>query len=386
MNDSFEFATAGRIIFGTGRLREVGPIAASLGQRILLITGAQTGRAEAVRKQIEAAGCHVVVESVAGEPTLEIAGQLAAHAREEKSDLVVGFGGGSVIDAAKAAAALATNRQPVTHYLEVIGDGQPLTCDPLPVIAIPTTAGTGAEVTRNAVLHSPEAGVKISLRSPRMLPRVALVDPETMLSLPPAITATTGMDALTQLIESFVSVRANAMTDALCRTALPRVVRSLDKAFLDGTDLVARTDLAFASLMSGLALANAGLGAVHGLAAPLGGRFNAPHGAVCAALLAPVLQMNLAIARQKREMLPTVAKFAELVDLLSPGGEKEPEALILKVSLLTSRLGIQGLSHHGVSKTDFATLAELGLAASSMKGNPVSLSSENLQGVLAQAL
>ncbi len=202
------------------------------------------------------------------------------------------IGGGSALDLGKAAAALIANGGDPLRYLEIIGDGQPLARPSLPCICVPTTAGTGSEVTRNAVLGSPAHGVKASLRSPQMLPAVALVDPELTYDLPPALTASTGLDALTQVIEPFVSARANAFVDAICRDAIPRVIAALPAACAG--DRAARAEMAYASLCGGLALANAGLGAVHGFAGPIGGRFPAPHGAVCAVLLPHVVAINAA--------------------------------------------------------------------------------------------
>ena len=220
-------------------------------------------------------------------------------AKAERCELVIGFGGGSALDAAKAIAAMLANGGELLDYLEIIGRGKPLTKPSAPFIAIPTTAGTGAEVTRNAVLASPEHKVKVSLRSPLMLAKVAVVDPELTYDLPSALTASTGLDALTQLIEPFVCNRANPMTDGLCVEGLRRAARSLRMAFGKGRDQDAREDMAVASLFGGMALSNAGLGAVHGFAGPIGGSFSAPHGAICAALLPHVMAMNLRALRQR---------------------------------------------------------------------------------------
>lgn len=386
MISNFEFATAGRIVFGAGRLKDLGSIAGEIRRRILLVVGSRPERADGVRKYLAASGCQVSIATVEKEPTLELAEALGQEAGKSKAELVVGFGGGSVIDAAKAAAAMATNEGPVLRYLEVIGEGKSLAERPLPVIAIPTTAGTGAEVTRNAVLHDPKTRLKVSLRSPLLLPRVALVDPETTLTLPPEVTAATGMDALTQLIESFLSCRATALTDAFCREAIPKIAGSLERSFRDGTDLVARTDVAFASLCSGLALANSGLGAVHGLAAPLGGAFAAPHGAVCAALLVPVLRVNLAAAQASVTNQRTVDRFRELAGILIGAEVPEPTAAIEWLAKLTAALAIPGLAAYGLQPEHFADIAHQGLAASSMKGNPVPLSQQVLEAVLGAAL
>lgn len=383
--NSFEFATAGRIVFGAGRLKELPRLIDPGVIRILVVTGSSLERAHPVLQYIADAGGAVETFQVLGEPTIKCAEEGARCARAFDAQLVVGLGGGSVIDAAKAIAALTRNAGPVIEYLEVIGAGKPLSNDPLPFIAIPTTSGTGAEVTRNAVLLSEEHRVKVSLRSPKMLPTIALVDPQTTLGLPPETTATTGMDALTQLIEPFLSCRANPMTDAICREALPRVARSLEKAFMDGSDLDARTDLSFGSLSSGLALANSGLGAVHGFAAPIGGMFSVPHGAVCAALLPAVLQMNL----QKLEKNPGgggfLARLAELAAILTGDDGAAPQAAIQWVAELKARLGIKDLKTLGITVKDHGLIATKAASASSMKGNPVALTHLELIEVLGRS-
>ncbi|MDH3346115.1 MAG: iron-containing alcohol dehydrogenase, partial [Kiritimatiellaceae bacterium] len=273
---NFEFATAGKIVFGCGTLAQAVPAALRFGRSALVVTGRNPDRAAPLLDGLKREGVEVKLFSTSGEPTVEMARQ----ATEFNADVVIGFGGGSVIDLAKAVAALMTNPGDPLDYLEVIGKGLPLAELPVPCIAIPTTAGTGAEVTKNSVLASPEHRVKVSMRHPSMIPDLAIVDPECTCSMPPAVTASTGLDALTQLLEAFISKKANPMTDGLCREGLPRAVRSLRRAFENGDDLVAREEMAAASLFGGLALANAGLGAVHGFAGPLGGMFNAPHGMV----------------------------------------------------------------------------------------------------------
>ena len=264
-----------------------------MGSRALVVTGRSDAPSADVIASLHASGLPLVRWPVDGEPTIASARAAVEAARQHRADVVVACGGGSAIDLGKAVAALLANPGDPLDYLEVVGRGQALTERSVPFIAVPTTAGTGAEVTRNAVLSVPEARQKVSLRSPLMLPALAVVDPELTLALPPALTASTGMDALTQLIEPYVSVKANPLTDAICLEGLPRVARALRRAVADGNDLDARTDMALGSLFGGLALANAALGAVHGFAAPIGGRFPAPHGAVCAALLPHVMRANV---------------------------------------------------------------------------------------------
>jgi alcohol dehydrogenase class IV len=253
----------------------------------------------------------------------------------------------------------------------------------LPCIAIPTTAGTGSEVTRNAVLVSPDHGVKASLRHPWMLPSVALVDPALTVGVPAAITASTGLDALTQLIEPFLSVKANPMTDALCLEGVRRAARSLKRAWTDGDDLAAREDMALASLLGGLALANAGLGAVHGLAAPLGGLAPVPHGAACAALLPHVLEANL---RASGPGSPVWVKFQELAGLLTGNPGADAQDGLRWVQDLVTELRVPGLGRYGLSAADLDLIAERGLAASSMKANPVTFDRAALVAILVKAM
>jgi alcohol dehydrogenase class IV len=324
--------------------------------------------------------------SVRGEPTTDLAREGVGTLRREGCDLVVGIGGGSAIDAGKAIAALAANSGEPLDYLEVVGRGRALEHPSLPCIAVPTTAGTGAEVTRNAVLASPEHRVKASLRHVSMLPRVAIVDPELTYGLPPALTASTGLDALTQLIEPFVSVRANPMTDAVCLEGMRRAARSLARAFADGRNAVAREDMSLASLFGGIALANAGLGAVHGFAAPVGGAFDAPHGAVCAALLPHVMEANILALRTRASASPALGRYRHVARVLTGRPDAEPEDAVKWVASLVQELRVPGLAAYGVRTEDVAELAAKAAQASSMKGNPIALTPEELAGILDRAL
>lgn len=374
MISGFEFATATRIVFGSGSISQLETIAKGLGARPLLVTGSNPAR---VPKQ--AAFSSAAVLNVSGEPTFELARAGVAKARAAGCDSVIAIGGGSVIDAGKAIAMLLSNGGDPLDYAEVIGAGQPITKPSLTFIAIPTTAGAGAEVTRNAVLTSTEHKLKVSLRSPFMLPTVALVDPELTLDLPPAITAATGMDALAQLIEPFVSIRANPMTDALCREGIIRVARSLRTAYADGKNLAARTDMALGALLGGMALANAGLGAVHGFAAPIGGMFNAPHGAICAALLAPVMEAN------SRHTTPQF-RYEEISRLLTASSTATIADGIAFLRQLTRDLNIPPLRTYGLDESVIPTVVEKAATASSMKANPVALTPAELAAILRAAL
>ena len=382
----FDFATAGRILFGVGAIRDVGPIARTMGTRALVVTGRNSDRAAQLLELLSEQSLSHTLFSNAGEPTIQAVCAGTERAREGGCDLVIAFGGGSAVDGGKAIAALLTNPGDVFDYLEVIGRGRPLTAPSAPFIAIPTTAGAGAEVTRNAVLTSPEHRVKASLRSPLMLARLALVDPELTYHLPQAITASTGLDALTQLIEPFVSVRANPMTDSVCREGMGRVARSLRRAYEKGDDAGAREDMALASLCGGLALANAALGAVHGFAAPVGGMFNAPHGAVCAALLPHAMEINVRALRERASGSETLRRFDEIASILTGRVDATAADGITWVREICAALEIPPLHAYQITHSALPELCDKAAVTSSMKGNPVALKREEMQEILERAL
>jgi alcohol dehydrogenase class IV len=317
---------------------------------------------------------------------LELVAEGVALCRRQQCDLVIGFGGGSALDAGKAIAALAANPGEILDYLEVVGRGQPLQNAPLPYLAIPTTAGTGSEVTRNAVIGVPAERVKVSLRSPRMLARVALVDPELCYGLPPEITASTGMDALTQLIEPLVCNRPSPLTDALCRDGIARTAWALPRAYADGMDAEARQAMSLASLFGGMALANARLGAVHGFAGVIGGMYPAPHGAVCARLLPPVTEQNLRALRQREPQNPVIQRYEEVTRLLTGDRSAGPEDAVPWLEALGSTLAIPPLSRYGVKACDLDAIVAKSERASSMQGNPIRLTPEELAEILERAL
>lgn len=377
----FEFATAARVIFGEGKAAVLPEIARSFGARAMVVTGASAERAASLVSALSAQ-----TFAVSGEPTVDLVREGARRAREAGCDVVISVGGGSVIDAGKAVAALATNGGEPLDFLEVVGKGRAIAEMPLPFIAVPTTAGTGSEVTRNAVLGSTERGVKASLRSPMLLPRVALVDPEWTYGLPPAVTASTGLDALTQLIEPYVSARANPLTDAICVAGMERAAGALRRAYRDGADRDARRDMALASLFGGLALANSGLGVVHGFASPLGGGWKAPHGALCAALLPHGIAANVAALRARAPEHPALEKYAAIARLLTGRKDARAEDGIEWVRALCAELNIPALEAWGISETDLPGVVEEAARASSMKANPLRLTSEELMGVARAAL
>jgi alcohol dehydrogenase class IV len=384
-SSSFEFATANRIVFGAGKAAEIGTLAVSMGRCALVVIGGSAGalvRVESTLERLTAVGIDYATFSVTGEPTIQTIRDGLEQARRETCDCVIGFGGGSVLDTAKAIAAMMSNAGDPLDYLEVVGRGQAIAKPSAPCIAVPTTAGTGSEVTRNAVLGVPEHHVKVSMRSPLMLPRVAVVDPELTYDLPPELTASTGLDALTQVIEPLVSCRANPLTDGICREGIKRAARSLVAAVESG-DPQSREDMAVASLCGGLALANAGLGAVHGLAGPLGGLIPAGHGAIVAALLPHVMAANVAALRRHGKSLERYDEVARLVTGSAKAGADDGVAW---VSELCARLAIRPLGRLGFRESMIEDLVVKAERASSMKGNPVHLEVAELHQVVREAL
>jgi alcohol dehydrogenase class IV len=384
----FEFATADRIVAGPGRAAELPGVLAGLGSRALVCTGANPARHASL---LAGLGMPAAVFGVASEPTAELARAGIAAAREHGADVIAAIGGGSVIDLGKAVAMLLANGGDPLDYLEVVGAGQPITRPAAPCVAVPTTAGTGAEVTANAVLAVPEHRLKASLRSPLMIPRVALVDPELAVSCPPPVTAASGLDALTQCLEPFVSVRATPLTDGLAREGLRRAASGLRAAYADGDDLAARTDMAICALLGGMALANAKLGAVHGLAGVIGGTADVPHGMACAALLAPVIEANVRTLQSAAPGSPAsnraaLDRYAEAAQLLTgkPGASIEDGLAWIGETL--TRLGVPGLAAFGLGPGQAGDIAATAMTSSSMQGNPVPLSQDELTAVVLQAL
>jgi alcohol dehydrogenase class IV len=381
---SFEFATANRIIFGAGKLNELGKHIEGNTKRLLLVRGHSSDAIPRLRELLSVLGISFTEFQVHGEPTTEVvrAGVKAA----QNCNMIMGLGGGSVLDTGKAIAALVTNPGDVFDYLEVIGKGQPLVNASLPYIAIPTTAGTGSEVTRNAVIESPEQNVKVSLRSPLMLPYIALVDPELTYNLPPEITASAGLDALTQLIEPFVSVKANPMTDAISREGIYHAARSLKRAYENGADKEAREGMSLASLLGGLALANAALGAVHGFAGPLGGMLRAPHGALCARLLPFVMETNIRALETRQPEHSALGRYVEIARILTGDHDVSARDGVSWTTELVDTLGIPGLSTYGMNEKNFPEAVEKTMKANSFKGNPIALDKEELMLILEKAL
>lgn len=383
---NYSFFTSPAILFGAGIRHEALERLTSLGKRPFVVTGGPKPEAdtflEELRKHLPGAFMYRVPS---GEPSIPLVNQALSEAKRHRCDSVIAVGGGSVIDTGKAVAALLTNGDDCLEFLEVVGRGKALQRPPVPMAALPTTAGTGTEVTKNAVISSPEHNVKVSMRSEMMIPRLAVVDPELCLSMPPSVTAHTGLDALTQLLEAFVTRKRNPLTDGICREGIHRAARSLSRAFEDGSNIEARTDMSWASLFGGMALANAGLGAVHGFAGPMGGMYHLSHGLICACLLPHVFDANLKALSSRDNDRDLLDRFADLAVLLTGPGAANPEAALSWIHAACTRLGIPRLSDLDIPRADFPDIARKAMNSSSMKGNPVDLLEEDLLDILERA-
>lgn len=390
---SFDFFCLARVIFGRGTLDRVGPLSAGFGRHALVVTNAgqpgDGGVVDRLAGLLTAEGVAVTWCRQRGEPTVTDVEHALLAARSASCDWVIGLGGGSAIDAAKAVAGLLTNPGSPLDYLEVVGQGLPLRQPAAPWIAVPTTAGTGAEATRNAVLGCPEKKFKASLRSEHLLAKIAVIDPELAVSAPPPVTAASGLDALCQLIESYTSNRAQPMTDALALQGVSLAARALPRVCADGADLDAREAMALAALFSGISLANAGLGAVHGFAAPLGANFPIPHGTICAALLPHVVSANIAALAGESMQHPYLERYAELGRRLTGkrtlGHDEALDRCRRFLFDLVSKLNVPPLREFGLAPRNIPDMVALARKASSMRYNPVVLSDETLSQILAAA-
>jgi alcohol dehydrogenase class IV len=380
----FEFATSNRIIFGAGTVSEVPNLAVSLGRRIFYIYNRSTFNQPIVDSLISA-GLNPLPYQVHGEPTIDSVQKAVEEARKGKCDVVIGMGGGSTLDTGKAVGILLNNPGNLTDYLEIVGTGRAFQNPSLPYIAIPTTAGTGSEVTRNAVILIPDHQIKVSLRSHYMLPRYSIVDPELSYGMPPEITASTGLDALTQLIEPFVCNTPNPMSDAICREGIPRIARSLLTAY-GGHSTDAREDMALASMFGGIALANARLGAVHGLASPIGGMIASPHGSICARLLPIVFEANIKALQDLPTGSNTMNRFREVARLLTGDPTSNPEDGVEWIWNVCNYVKILPLGQLGLNPTFFPAIISKAQQSTSMKGNPVSLSNKELIDILHKSI
>jgi len=383
---NIDFSTAGRIIFGSGKLSMLSGIIGNFGERVLIVKGSKNPDPARLISICDSAGLRVSIFVVDHEPDIEMVNRAIQFARQEKCEFVIAFGGGSVIDAGKVVAALLSNDGSLLDYLEVVGKGKALENRSKPYIAIPTTAGTGSEVTRNAVISVKKERVKVSMRNAFLLPAISLVDPELTLGVPPEVTVVTGMYALTQVIEPYVTRFPNPMVDLFCKEGISRGSAFLYQAWVNGSDIEARENVSWMSLMGGLALANAKLGAVHGFAGPIGGMFNAPHGAICAALLPAVMLVNSEIIRKSSNETEKLERFQDISRWITGNDQATIKDGSDWISALCKKMKIPGLSSMGIKRSDFQLIIEKSGKSSSMKGNPVQLSQEDMARILELSL
>jgi alcohol dehydrogenase class IV len=381
----FEFATAGRILFGEGTMADGVRSFGQYGKKALIVSGKGGANPQQLVGLLEQTNLKYQILTVNGEPTVEMVRSGCELAKNLDLDYVIAYGGGSVIDAGKAISGLLTNPGDILDYLEVVGNGRSLANPACPMIAIPTTAGTGSEVTRNAVITVADKGMKVSLRSPYLLPELAIVDPELTYSMPPEITASTGMDALAQVIEPYVTRKMNPLVDLYCEEGMKRAGKSLLAAYQDGENVEARNDMCFTSLMGGLALANAGLGAVHGFAAPIGGMFNAPHGVICARLLPGVVEANTSAVLKSNDAV-LIQRYHNVARWITGNPQATIHDLVQWLQQLCYELLIPRLSAIGIRRENFADIATKASIASSMQANPVKLSQDELIAILENSL
>jgi alcohol dehydrogenase class IV len=382
----FEFMTASRIIVERGGLKQVGKLAKSFGERVLLVGRLASDDTKKAIEYLNNEGCIVTEVNVKGEPSVDSINEILALSKANQCEVVVAIGGGSVLDSGKTIAALMTNTNDIMDYLEVIGNGVPVSKKSLPFIAVPTTSGTGAEATKNATILSAAHKVKVSIRSPYMLPDVVLLDAQLTVSVPKDVTASTGLDALTQVLEPYVSKMANPITDAFAKEGLTRAARSLKKAYDQGDDIDAREDMAIASLFGGISLANAKLGAVHGFAGVLGGMFPIPHGVVCARLLPFVTRKNIEVLNARDSLNPAVKRYEDVAKILTDNPSAKAMDGVAWLEDLCKHLDVAPLRAFGVKEEHFEEIINKSMNASSMKGNPIDLTFDELKDILQQAL
>ena len=374
----FSFFSPQALHFGRGQAAQAATLAAGFGTRVLIVHGSNAARAAWLVEDCRAAGLSVTTQICGAEPSLPALEAALASVSADRPDVVVALGGGSVIDFAKALAALIPCAGAPLDYLEGVGGGKPLDRAPLPMIALPTAAGTGAEVTKNAVIAVPEHGVKVSLRDARMIPDIAIVDAGLMQGAPRRVTLAAGLDAVTQVIEPYLSVKATPMTDALCQAAIPKGLAAL-RAVVEHDAAEAWDDMAWVSTCGGLALANAGLGAVHGFAGVIGGQTGAPHGEICGALLPAVLASHLDRAQAGTQIHTRLMWVLGLIDATF---DVQDAAGITALRDWSRQMGLRRLAEMGLNPEDHAEVARLSAGASSMKGTPFALTQDELIAIL----
>lgn len=387
MIDPFILTSPPLIHFGIGKYCSIPGIVKQFGDRVLLLTGSasfkSTDSYHSLLNAFDKKGYKTFKEKIENEPSPELIDQITGKYRKEKIKIVVAIGGGSVMDAGKAISAMLPLKNSVMNYLEGVGSGEIHTGEKVPFIAVPTTAGTGSEATKNAVISKVgENGFKRSLRHNNFIPDVAIVDPELTVSCPKEITAYTGMDAFAQLLESYLSTTASRLTDTLCIEGLRRIKNSLHAAVENPENIAARTDMSYAALLSGITLSNAGLGVVHGFASSIGGFFNIPHGVVCGTLMAICNKLTVTKLRRKQKDSIFLYKYARLGEMFVEKKLKSEDASIdAFLELLddwTESLAMPRLSSYCITNKDFDRIVE----ATSSKNNPVKLRDEELIAVL----
>ncbi len=383
-----------QIHFGPGRIGDVAELIAGYGNRIALVTGessfAASRRLQSLLSELDQRDIcreHVVIP---GEPTPEMIDAAVRRLRADPPAAVLAVGGGSALDAGKAIAGLTPGGAPVTDYLEGVGSGRVYRGPALPMVAVPTTAGTGSEATRNAVIgRAGRGGFKKSFRDNALVPRHAVIDPDLLASCPAPVIAANGMDALTQLLESYLSTRASRFTDALARSGLESIRDGLESLYRsEGADAAARERMAWAALASGICLAQSGLGSVHGLAAPLGALFPIPHGVACGAVVAEATAINVAAAGRVESGDRILRRYAEVAALLcgTPVDDRDAAAALVDwLRQLTRRLGVPGLSAYGVTDADVAELVA-NSRGNSMRTNPVELTDDEIANLVRRCL
>lgn len=385
MSNIFCFMTAQDIRFGRGAVDAALSELQRFGDKLAVIHGKNGDRVDWFIHALEGLGIEILRVAIPREPDIALIEQAVSEAMEAGSKAVISIGGGAVIDAGKAIAGLLPAHRPILDHLEVVGLGLPLDQEPLPFVAIPTTSGTGAEVTKNAVLSVPEASRKVSLRDPRMLANLALVDPSLTDGLPKSITLASGLDAITQVIEPYLSCKANWLTDSLCRDAIPQGLKAL-VCLMEKEDKAARDALSRTSLCGGLALANSGLGAVHGLAGVLGGVTGAAHGAICGALLPHVLAINEAAIMNQSDTDVLRERFAEIRFWIAEALDCSNKDAFTKLASWSKEKGLPYLHAVGLERTWISHVALESLGSSSMRGNPTALPMDALEEILNRAM
>lgn len=388
MVKSFQFARLPLIIFGPGKISGLPGLIKKYGNQFILVTGKKSflnsDRARILLDSFKEAGINYHHVIISGEPSPEGINQIVSRLNKETINAVAGIGGGSVLDAGKAISAMIFKTDPVQDYLEGVGSKEhPGT--KIPFIAVPTTSGTGSEATKNAVISRIwKNGFKRSLRHDNFVPDIALVDPELTLNCPPDITAASGMDCFTQLLEAYLSTKANEYTDALALEGLKAIKSSLKPAFYNGQDIVARTGMSFAALTSGICLANAGLGVVHGFASSIGGLYNIPHGVICGTLMAVSNELNVKKIRKGYGNPEAMKKYALLGELfLDEKGKGEDfysDGFIEYLRLLTNELHLPGLKKYGIRENDLEKICSI----TEIKNNPVNLETSDLMEILLE--